>query len=67
MTITVNGREHEHDGALISFERIVELAGTTDQATVTWNTGDQGKSMSPGESVPVTDGMHFAAVITGNV
>lgn len=70
--ITINGAEHEwpHDD-LLTHERICELAGEPDYASVTYSTPRKGDSQRSGmtfkgESIKSDDGMRIDCVVTGN-
>lgn len=70
--ITINGRRHVVGGSAISYEQVVQLAGEqgTPSMTQYWRGGHakgrEGRILSPGQSVPLDDGLVFCAVHTGN-
>jgi hypothetical protein len=67
--IIVNGRPKKVPGPSISFEQVVALAFNPVPPnalfTVTWNHGNKGGSLTPGNSVPLENGMKFDATETG--
>ncbi len=67
--IIVNGRPKKVPGPKISFEQVVALAFSPIPPnaffTVTWSHGNQGGSLTAGNSVEVQNGMKFDATETG--
>jgi hypothetical protein len=67
--IIVNGRPKKVPGPTISFEQVVALAFNPVPPnaffTVTWSHGNQGGSLTAGNSVPVQNGMKFDVTETG--
>ena len=69
VNIVVNGRPKKVPGPSISFEQVVALAFNPVPAnaffTVTWSHGNQGGSLTPGNRVPIQNGMKFDVTETG--
>jgi hypothetical protein len=69
INIIVNGRPKKVAGPSISFEQVVALAFNPVPPnaffTVTWSHGNQGGSLTPGNSVTVKNGMKFDVTETG--
>lgn len=66
MNIIINGRNFPWAGATIKYENICVLIGQN-SPTITWraNDGEHG-GLIPGQFVPISEGMMFTAVNTGN-
>lgn len=68
-TIIVNGRPKKVTGTEISFDQVVALAFNPVPPnaffTVTWSHGNQGGSLTAGNSVPIQNGMKFDVTETG--
>jgi hypothetical protein len=69
VNIIVNGRPKKVPGPSISFEQVVALAFTPVPPnalfTVTWSHGNQGGSLTAGNSVAIQNGMKFDVTETG--
>lgn len=69
VNIIVNGRPKKVDGPSISFAQVVALAFNpvppNSFFTVTWSHGNNGGSLTIGNSVPVESGMKFDVTETG--
>ena len=69
ITIIVNGRPKKVNQAVISFADVVALAFNPVPPnaffTVTYSHGNQGGSLTAGNSVPIQNGMKFEVTETG--
>lgn len=69
INIIVNGRPKKVRGPSISFEQIVALAFNPVPPnaffTVTWSHGNDGGSLTSGNSVPIKNGTKFDVTETG--
>lgn len=69
INIIVNGRPKKFPGTSISFDQVVGLAFNPVPQnaffTVTWSHGNQAGSLTPGNSVPIQNGMKFDVTETG--
>jgi Multiubiquitin len=69
INIIVNGRPKKVPDKNISFDEVVALAFNPVPPnaffTVTWSHGNQGGSLTAGNSVPVQNGMKFDVTETG--
>jgi hypothetical protein len=69
ITIIVNGRPKKVNQTAISFGEVVALAFNPVPAnaffTVTYSHGNQGGSLTAGNSVPIQNGMKFDVTETG--
>ena len=69
VTIIVNGRPKKVNQSVISFEQVVALAFNPVPPnaffTVTYSHGNQGGSLTAGNSTPIQNGMKFDVTETG--
>lgn len=67
MRIILNGREAQLDRDALSYEDLVKLMGR-EYITVTYRMprGQDGGSLSPGQTLDLAEGMIINAYVTGN-
>lgn len=62
----VNGSAFSSRDRLITYERVVQLAGLRGMPTMVMHLGLQRRIVHPGMSLPLEDGMHFQVIHTGS-